>query len=143
MYFKHVITISVLLVPMTIAGVAPFSVNKRGGCNADNCLRALQRKGSVANSFCASYTAATTTEVTSRFSQTKKGMLTLKPLTGLPSYVPSFCGPTRVSSACSCIASPTSAPPTCSTGQVVVNPVRLFGAFSSLFRALLELQDTP
>ena len=40
----------------------------------------------------------------------------------LPTYVPKACGPSRVSSACSCVVSPTTAPTACSTGQVVVNP---------------------
>ena len=142
MYLKHVTTISVFLAPIILAGVAPFNLDTRSGCNADNCLRALQRKGSAANSFCASYTAATTTEVTSTLCQSKKRILTSNLLIGLPSYVPKICGPSRVSSACSCIASQTStsqtstsqtsAPSACSTGQVVVNPVRLFRVFPSL-----------
>lgn len=40
----------------------------------------------------------------------------------IPSYIPTTCSPSRVSSACACIASETSAPAACSTGQVVVNP---------------------
>ena len=167
MYLKHVTTISVFLAPIILAGVAPFNLDTRSGCNADNCLRALQRKGSAANSFCASYTAATTTEVTSTLCQSKKRILTSNLLIGLPSYVPKICGPSRVSSACSCIASQTSAsqtsasltstsqtstsltstsqtstsqtstsqtsaPSACSTGQVVVNPVRLSRVFPPL-----------
>ena len=182
MYLKHVATISVFLAPIILAVVAPFNLDTRSGCNADNCLRALQRKGSAANSFCASYIAATTTGVTSTLCQSKKRKLTSNLLIGLPSYVPNFCGPSRVSSACSCIASQTSAsqtstsltstsltstsptstsltstslsstsltsislsstsltsssqtsaPSACSTGQVVVNPVRLFRVYPPL-----------
>ena len=63
----------------------------------------------------------------------KNMLLTFQPTTkALPTYVPKACGPSRISSACSCVASstaassatatPTTAPTACSTGQVVVNP---------------------
>ena len=55
-------------------------------CNGDNCLNALLRNSVSASSFCATYTQASVTVVT-----------------GLPTYVPTSCIPSRVSSACTCV----------------------------------------
>ncbi|KAL8640859.1 MAG: hypothetical protein Q9228_002261 [Teloschistes exilis] len=55
-------------------------------CNQDNCYRALSASISAASAFCATYTTATVTAST-----------------GIPTYLPSTCGPSRVSSACTCV----------------------------------------
>ena len=54
-------------------------------CNEDNCLRALRNHITSASEFCNTYTTSTNTAATD-----------------FPTYVPTTCGPTRVSSACSC-----------------------------------------
>ncbi|CAF9926114.1 MAG: hypothetical protein HETSPECPRED_006259 [Heterodermia speciosa] len=55
-------------------------------CNNDNCNRALRASISAASSFCATYTTSTVTATT-----------------GIPTYIPSTCGPSRISSACTCV----------------------------------------
>ncbi|KAL8668245.1 MAG: hypothetical protein Q9202_000223 [Teloschistes flavicans] len=55
-------------------------------CNQDNCYRALSGSISAASSFCATYTTAIVTAST-----------------GTPTYIPSTCGPSRISSACTCV----------------------------------------
>jgi hypothetical protein len=75
-------------------------------CNGDNCLNALKRFGTTAISFCNEYTAYPSTTAT-------------------PTYVPSTCGPQRLSSACYCadnVGNPTYTPAPCPTGQVIANP---------------------
>ena len=55
-------------------------------CNNDNCNRALRASISAASSFCATYTTSAVTATT-----------------GIPTYIPSTCGPSRISSACTCV----------------------------------------
>ena len=101
----HLLSISpllFLLCPLASANLA------RRGCNADNCLRALSGNSASASAYCSAYTTATQTATT-----------------GFPTYVPAECGPSRVSSACTCLVTPTSSPTpsACPTGQQVVqNP---------------------
>jgi hypothetical protein len=75
-------------------------------CNGDNCLRALQGShSSSAITFCNSYTGYGSVPT--------------------PTYVPSTCGPQRLSSACYCAdntANPSYTPAPCPTGQVLQNP---------------------
>jgi hypothetical protein len=74
-------------------------------CNGDNCLRALKGAGSSAITFCNSYTDYQSVPT--------------------PTYVPSTCGPQRLSSACYCAdntANPTYTPAPCPTAQVLRNP---------------------
>ena len=84
---------------------------KRDTCNADNCLRALRARSSSASSFCTDYTANC-----AYFRPTESC-----PPLPTPTYVPSTCGPGRVSSACYCLAvpaTPTVTPPPCApSGQ--------------------------
>ena len=54
--------------------------------NNDNCNRALHASISAASSFCATYTTSSVTATT-----------------GIPTYIPSTCGPSRISSACTCV----------------------------------------
>ena len=65
--------------------VDPIKLNRRAQCSEDNCLRALRNHITSASQFCNTYTTSTNTAST-----------------GFPTYVPTTCGPTRVSSACSC-----------------------------------------
>lgn len=90
---------------VVFVGAADVRLGKRAGCNADNCLRALEGNSVAASSFCATYSTMTSTATT-----------------GFPTYIPTSCGASRVSSACTYLATSTSASPACSTGQVVVNP---------------------
>ncbi|MCJ1312611.1 Phosphatidylinositol 4-kinase type 2-beta [Agyrium rufum] len=61
-------------------------IQARAACNEDNCLRALRNQITAASAFCNTYTSATTNTAS----------------TGFPTFVPTTCGPSRVSSACSC-----------------------------------------
>ena len=63
----------------------PSLVLPRAQCNEDNCLRALRNHITSASAFCNTYTTSTNTATA-----------------GFPTFVPTTCGPTRVSSACSC-----------------------------------------
>ncbi len=79
-------------------------------CDADGCLRPLQGNAAAASSYCSTYTKTIATATT-----------------GFPSYIPTTCGPSRVSSVCTCLASSTTGPtttahPACSAGRVDVNP---------------------
>ncbi|KAL8693982.1 MAG: hypothetical protein Q9218_001280 [Villophora microphyllina] len=75
------------LLSSTIASPAPAATpTPTPVCNSDNCNRALRVSISAANSFCATYTTATVTAST-----------------GIPTYIPSTCGPSRISSACTCV----------------------------------------
>ncbi|KAH7303468.1 hypothetical protein B0I35DRAFT_415135 [Stachybotrys elegans] len=71
--------------------VAPDTgIDKRSGCNRDNCLRAMVRRPDQATSLCHSYTTASMT-ATDSFGSFQT------PCKGLPA---------RVSSACSCAVAP-------------------------------------
>ncbi|KAF3177568.1 hypothetical protein EYR41_008778 [Orbilia oligospora] len=73
-------------------------IKKRaGGCNRDNCLRAMTARISTASQFCPSFTTAAVTATT-----------------GLGPWQ-TQCGsnPARVSSACSCLVPPPPELPTC------------------------------
>ena len=89
----------------THASVTPAELEKRTGCTSDNCLRAVKAQPSSASAFCSTYTTSVATATT-----------------GIPSYIPSTCGPSRVSSACSCFVTPTATPTACPTGQVITWP---------------------
>ncbi|KAA6415303.1 MAG: hypothetical protein FRX48_00018 [Lasallia pustulata] len=65
---------------------AADAILPRNNCNADDCLRALSRHTGAP--FCATYTQTTNTATT-----------------GLPTYIPPQCNPSRISSACSCLSS--------------------------------------
>ena len=92
--------------PLICAATAPIRLEKRG-CKADNCLRALQARPTDASAYCTTYTTSVHTATA-----------------GFPAYIPQSCGPSRVSSACSCVATATSFPTStpCPTGNVVANP---------------------
>lgn len=70
-------------------------------CNHDNCLRQLIQSSAAASSFCPGYTSA--------------------PSTSVPSFA-SNCGgsPSRVSSACSCLVTPTATPAPSSSDEYYV-----------------------
>lgn len=94
-----------------------------GDCNADNCLRALratQTPGRLeaARSFCATFTSASV------------------PATAIPSYAAVACKSDqgRISSACNCIAAPTSssASAPASTSSVTASPTVAGGACASV-----------
>jgi hypothetical protein len=74
-------------------------------CNRDNCFRQMLQSSAVVSEFCGTYTTAVSTA-------TK----------GLPTYV-SQCQnlPSRISSACSCIAPATVAPSVCSTSSATTS----------------------
>ena len=86
----------------SLAAVACFLATAEASCNADNCLRALratQTPGrlAAAQSFCATFTAAT--PVTA--------------IASVPTYAVQNCAGdvvSRVSSACSCLPTPTGLP---------------------------------
>lgn len=80
-------------------------LDKRAVCNSDNCLRALKAEPLPASAFCSTYTTSSVTATT-----------------GIPTYIPTTCAPSRISSACSCFVTPTASPTACPTGQVIVNP---------------------
>jgi hypothetical protein len=74
-------------------------------CNGDNCLRALSGASSSGITFCHSYTNGYSVPT--------------------PTYLPSTCGPQRLSSACYCAdntANPAYTPAPCPTSQVLQNP---------------------
>ena len=91
------------LFPLLI-GAEPLPLNHRPGCNADNCLRALRRH--TASDFCMTYTTAVVTATSA-----------------IPSNIAVGCDsqPSQVSSACSCLVTPTPCP-TDSPTQVVQDP---------------------
>ena len=64
---------------------SPSALLARAQCAEDNCLRALRNHITSASSFCNTYATAVQTATD-----------------GFPTFVPTTCGPTRVSSACSC-----------------------------------------
>jgi acid phosphatase len=75
------------------ATASPTSSAVADNCNHDNCLRQFL-KFSAVTPFCATYTTAINTAITS-----------------LPSYVSQCSGlPSRISSACSCVVTPSSTP---------------------------------
>lgn len=93
------------ILTVAIATVPPAELDKRTGCTSDNCLRALKAQPSSASAFCSTYTTSVATATT-----------------GIPSYIPIACAPSRVSSACSCFVTPTATPTACPTGQVITWP---------------------
>ena len=72
------------------SGLVPPAAEKRALCNADNCLNALKNHAARASAYCTSYTTSAQTATT-----------------GFPTCIPQTCGPSRVSSACSCLATTT------------------------------------
>ena len=97
------------MAPVTAFLVASLaSLAAANTCNGDNCLNAMRQHSAAASSFCNTYTT------------TLYG--TAAPT---PTYVPTTCGPQRLSSACYCVdgvSNPTYTPAACPTGQVGQNP---------------------
>jgi len=100
------------LIPIFLASLLPFAA--ASACNADNCLRALRATDipgrlQDAQSFCANFTTQTVTAIAS-----------------IPTYAVAGCEGnvvSRVSSACSCIATSTSPAPTATAGpKSCLNP---------------------
>ena len=50
------------------AAIAPLHLKDRSSCNADNCLRALERNSPAADAFCALYTSVTATPIICSYS---------------------------------------------------------------------------
>ena len=92
MYIFKAFVFAALAPTLVSSGIAPPAVEKRAVCNADNCLNALKNHAASASAYCTSYTTSTQTATT-----------------GFPTYIPQTCGPSRVSSACSCLATTTTA----------------------------------
>jgi hypothetical protein len=98
--------------PILLASLLPFAA--ASACHADNCLRALRATNvpgrlQAAQSFCAAFIAQTLTTTAS-----------------IPTYAVAGCEgdvASRVSSACSCIATSTSPAPTATAGpKSCLNP---------------------
>ena len=69
------------------------------GCNADNCLRAMQNRAATASAFCSAYTTTANTATTA-----------------LPTYATACSNaPSRISSACTCLHTATTLSTTTST----------------------------
>lgn len=77
-------------------------------CNQDNCYRAFAQKTSSVSAFCSTYTTTVNTATTS-----------------LPTYATACSNlPSRVSSACSCIAPSTPPHPSCTPSPIINLAVR-------------------
>ena len=88
----QLLSTTLILLPAALAGPAAQAAT----CNRDNCLRALvdSKVSASASAFCATYTTAVVTATAA-----------------IPTYLAGCAdSPTRVSSACSCIVTPTTAP---------------------------------
>ena len=92
---------SLLVLANPVPEPTPAAVlEDRSACTQDNCLRALSNHATSASPYCSSYLTATQTATT-----------------GFPTYIPSTCGPSRVSSACTCLALPPSTSSTSTAAQ--------------------------
>ncbi|KAI4091082.1 MAG: hypothetical protein LQ344_004310 [Seirophora lacunosa] len=117
-----------LLILLPTALLIPISLSStlfpRADCNADNCLRALRRNNGSASPFCSTYIAPSTTTITTSTTLTIYSIITpsaslsLPPspsnsssLISTPTYATPCTSPSRLSSACTCLFSPTPAVP--------------------------------
>ncbi|MCJ1242118.1 hypothetical protein MMC14_010125, partial [Varicellaria rhodocarpa] len=98
MYIFETLILATLAPALVSSSVALPAAEKRALCNADNCLNALKNHAASASAYCTSYTTSVQTATT-----------------GFPTYIPQTCGPSRVSSACSCLATTTTTTTTSTT----------------------------